>query len=91
MTMQRLLGAAAAAILFGAAPAMAQDIKIGADLPMSGPNAEYGELFGSAAALAVEHANADKMLSKKLVMLVEDSQATPQQGVVSMNKLVNVE
>jgi len=77
--------------LFAAWSVQAQDIKIGADLPMSGPNAEYGELFSSAAAIAVEHANADKLLSRKLVMVIEDSQATPQQGVVAMNKLVNVE
>ncbi len=69
----------------------AQDIKIGANLPMSGPNAEYGDLFSSAANIAVEHANADKMLSKKLVLVIEDSQATPQQGVVVMNKLVSVD
>jgi ABC-type branched-subunit amino acid transport system substrate-binding protein len=43
-------------------------IKIGADLPMSGPNSEYGELLGAAASLAAEHANADKALSKKLVI-----------------------
>lgn len=80
------------ASLAGVSLANAQDvIKIGADLPMSGPNAEYGELFGGAANLAVEHANADKMLSKKLVIQFEDSQATPQQGVVAMNKLVSVE
>ena len=91
MKMHKLLGAAFAATLIAAAPAIAQDIKIGANLPMSGPNAEYGDLFGSAAALAVEHANADKMLSKKLVLVIEDSQATPQGGVVAMNKLVSVE
>ena len=91
MNVKSLLGAAAVACLIGAAPVLAQDIKIGGSLPMSGPNAEYGDLFGSAAALAVEHANADKMLSKKLVLVLEDSQATPQQGVVSMNKLVSVE
>jgi branched-chain amino acid transport system substrate-binding protein len=80
------------AILAWVASATAQDVlKIGADLPMSGPNAEYGELFGSAAKLAVEHANTDKLLSKRLDILFEDSQATPQQGVVAMTKLVNVE
>jgi ABC-type branched-subunit amino acid transport system substrate-binding protein len=89
--MQRLLSALAAVCLIGAMPVKAQDIKIGADLPMSGPNADYGDLFSSAAAIAVEHANADKMLSKKLVLVVEDSQATPQQGVMAMNKLVSVE
>jgi ABC-type branched-subunit amino acid transport system substrate-binding protein len=87
----RLL-AVVAATHVGLATAAAQDvIKIGADLPMSGPNAEYGELFGGAANLAVEHANADRMLSKKLAIQFEDSQATPQQGVVAMTKLVNVE
>ena len=91
MNFKHLLGALTAAGLLAALPAAAQDIKFGANLPMSGPNAEYGELFSSAAAIAVEHANADKMLSKKLVMVIEDSQATPQQGVVAMNKLVSVE
>ena len=91
MLMQRLIAAFALAGLVGAVPAGAQDIRIGANLPMSGPNAEYGELFSGAAAVAVEHINADKMLSKKLVLVVEDSQATPQQGVVAMNKLVSVE
>ncbi|MGE0315205.1 MAG: ABC transporter substrate-binding protein [Lautropia sp.] len=67
------------------------EIAIGAALPMSGPNAEYGELFAGAANLAVEHVNADRMLSGKLVLKIEDSQALPQQGVVAMNKLVNVE
>ena len=91
MKIRKLLAGFAAACLLGTFPAHAQEIRIGANLPMSGPNAEYGELFSSAAAIAVEHANADKMLSKKLVMVIEDSQATPQQGVVAMNKLVNVE
>jgi branched-chain amino acid transport system substrate-binding protein len=81
-----------AATHIGAATASSQEvIKIGANLPMSGPNSEYGELFGGAANLAAEHANVDKALSKKLVIQFEDSQATPQQGVVAMTKLVNVE
>ena len=93
MKAQQLLSSLWVALLAGgiSAAAQAQDIRIGANLPMSGPNAEYGELFSSAAAIAVEHANADKMLSKKLVLVIEDSQATPQAGVVAMNKLVNVE
>jgi ABC-type branched-subunit amino acid transport system substrate-binding protein len=85
------LAFAAVASALGAATAQAQDIRIGANLPMSGPNSEYGELFAGAANLAIEHINADKMLSKKLSLVIEDSQATPQQGVVAMNKLVNVE
>lgn len=91
MTLSKFISLLAATAIFAASPLSAQEIRIGANLPMSGPNAEYGDQFSSAAALAVEHANADKMLSKKLVMLIEDSQATPQQGVVAMNKLVNVD
>src|SRR5258707_1067759 len=91
MHMVRLLALMVATHL-GAATVAAQDVvKIGADLPMSGPNSEYGELFGAAASLAADHTNADKILSKKLVIQFEDSQATPQQGVVAMTKLVNVE
>src|SRR5258707_5397363 len=72
--------------------AMAQDtIKFGATLPMSGPNAELGEIFSRAASIAVNHINADKMLSRKLQLVIEDSQATPQGGVVAMNKLIGVE
>ena len=75
--------------LLGAA-ASAQEIRIGAVFPLSGPNASYGDIFMSGANLAAEHANADRILSGKLVIQYEDSQALPQQGVIAMNKLVNV-
>src|SRR5437667_3979928 len=78
------------ALSFGTA-AQGQEVRIGAVFPMSGPNASYGDIFGSGANLAAEHVNADKMLSGKLSILYEDSQALPQQGVIGMNKLVNVE
>ena len=71
-------------------PALAADITIGGAFPMSGDNAEYGQIFSSGANLAVEHINADKMISGKLSIVYEDSQATPAQGVVAANKLINV-
>lgn len=80
----------AAAALFAVSAAGAQEHKIGAVFPLSGPNADYGEQFQSGTKLAVEHINADKILKGKLEILYEDSQALPQQGVVAMNKLVNV-
>lgn len=90
MSLGRIL--CAVALTLAATVANAQDaIKIGAAFPMSGPNAELGEIFSRAANLAASHINADKMLSKKLQIVVEDSQATPQGGVVAMNKLINVE
>lgn len=68
----------------------ASDIKIGALFPMSGLNAVYYDIFGSGANLAAEHINSDKLLSGNLSVQYEDSQALPQQGVIGMNKLVNV-
>jgi ABC-type branched-subunit amino acid transport system substrate-binding protein len=53
--------------------------------------AQFGELMFSGAALAVEHANADRMQSGKLTMAAEDTQGTPPLGVIGMNKLVSVE
>ena len=58
MVIARLLSLLAAVCLAAATAAAQDNIKIGANLPMSGPNAEYGELFGGAANLAAEHANA---------------------------------
>ena len=93
MTLSRTFQRAAvlaAALTVGSA-AGAQEIRIGAVFPLSGPNSSYGDLFMSGANLAAEHANADKLLSGKLSVLYEDSQALPQQGVTAMTKLVNVE
>lgn len=77
--------------LASAVSVQADDIEIGAVFPLSGPNATYGDIFMSGAELAAKHVNEDGMLSGDLKILYEDSQALPQQGVVAMNKLVNVE
>ncbi|EJN07633.1 ABC transporter substrate-binding protein [Herbaspirillum sp. YR522] len=73
------------------AAGQAADLTIGALFPLSGPNASYGDIFGSGANLAAEHINADNLLGGKLSIQYEDSQALPQQGVIGMNKLVNVQ
>jgi branched-chain amino acid transport system substrate-binding protein len=84
------LGTARWEAISSATAAPAEDLRIGALLPMSGPNAEYGQTFGSGADLSVAHVNADHLLAEKLVLSYEDSQALPMQGVLGMNKLVNV-
>lgn len=76
--------------LAGVSTASLADISIGALFPMSGTNAVYGDIFGSGVKLAVKHINEDEMLSSPLRVLFEDSQAMPQQGLIGMNKLVNV-
>ena len=60
--------------------AQAQDVKLGAVFPMSGPNATYGDLFSSGSNLAVEHINADGKLKGKFGIVYEDSQALPQRA-----------
>ena len=69
----------------------AQDIKIGTLFPLSGRIAVLGDVFNTGVNLAVDHLNADKMLSGKLSIVAEDSQGAPQQGVIGMSKLVNVD
>ncbi|MBR0673253.1 ABC transporter substrate-binding protein [Neoroseomonas soli] len=64
---------------------------IGTLFPMSGPNGEYGKLFTDGAALAIEHARADGTLRRPMRIQAEDTQALPQQGVIGMTKLVNVD
>jgi branched-chain amino acid transport system substrate-binding protein len=73
------------------AAAQAQDIRIGAVFPLSGPNGSYGDVFSSGANLAAEHINADKTIKGNFSIVYEDSQALPQRAVIAMNKLVNVD
>ncbi|AWB35243.1 ABC transporter substrate-binding protein [Orrella marina] len=89
--MKKVLGVLALCQALVAAPALAQDIKLGAAFPMSGANAEYGEIFSSGVNLGVEHVNADKRLKGTMAVVYEDSQALPTQGVIAANKLINVE
>ena len=86
---KQLLSIGTIAVAAWSASAQA-DITIGAVFPLSGPNASYGDVFGSGANLAADHINADKLLKEPLKIQYEDSQALPQQGVIGMNKLVNV-
>src|SRR5690606_19682715 len=74
----------------GSSAVQAADVTIGALFPLSGPNASYGDIFGSGVNLAAEHVNADNLVNGKLTIQYEDSQALPQQGLIGMNKLVNV-
>ena len=89
--MKKVLGALALCQVLVAAPALSQDIKLGAAFPMSGANAEYGEIFSSGVNLAVDHVNADNRIKGDVVVIYEDSQALPTQGVIAANKLINVE
>lgn len=64
---------------------------LGTLFPMSGPNAEYGTVFTAGAQLALQHIEADKVLKRPVRLQAEDTQALPQQAVVGMTKLANVD
>jgi ABC-type branched-subunit amino acid transport system substrate-binding protein len=87
-----LLGGLAATPFLREANAQAnQPYVLGTLFPMSGPNAEYGTAFTAGIQLAMQHIAADNMLRRPLRLQAEDTQALPQQGVIGMTKLVNVD
>lgn len=86
-----VLGASMGVVASRLARAAAAPYVLGTLFPMSGPNAEYGQIFTAGADMALAHIAADKMLSHPVVMQAVDSLATPQGGAIGMSKLVNVD
>lgn len=89
----RALGYAAtvAATLTFSPAASAQDITIGAILPLTGPAAAVGLEEQMGVQFAVDRANAaGGVRGRKINILYEDSQAKPDVGVLSFNKLVDL-
>ncbi|MDI3305653.1 MAG: ABC transporter substrate-binding protein [Acetobacteraceae bacterium] len=87
-----LLGSALALpFIRGASAQGGEAYVMGTLFPLSGPNAEYGTVFTAGAQLALQHIEQDKMLRRPIRLQAEDTQALPQQAVVGMNKLVNVD
>lgn len=83
-----LLSALAASLI--ALSAQAQDVKIGAVLPMTGDAASYGEWMHKGMSIAIDEING-KWRDKKLVVVFEDSKSNPRDGVAAMNKLITVD
>jgi branched-chain amino acid transport system substrate-binding protein len=86
-----LLGSALTAPFIRGAAAQDGPYILGSVFPQSGPNAEYGGVFTAGVQLAIQHMEADKMLKRPIRYISEDSQALPQQGVIAMTKLVNID
>lgn len=87
-----VLGGIAATPFAGLAMAQtAEPYVVGTLFPLSGPNAEYGTAFTAGAQLAIQHIAADNLLRRPVRIQAEDTQALPQQGVIGMTKLVNVD
>ncbi len=75
-----------AAVLAGG-PALAQNLKIGAINPYSGPLALYGTEVTRGYELAVDRINASGGLLGKKVELVRGDAANPQQGIATVEQL----
>lgn len=73
-------------------PAAAQDVKIGAAMPLTGDLAAFGESDAKGVELAVKEINeAGGVLGKKLGLAIADTRTSPQAGVDAAKKLVSVE
>src|SRR3984957_946035 len=80
----------AVAILMGlAAPAMAQDIKVGTIFPLSGGARPDGPTLTNAVKLVAQQIN-DKggLLGRKLVLISKDDESTPAVGVSRANEMI---
>lgn len=85
--------AAASAAIGAAGPAAAQQtLKFGLAMPLSGSQSTYGKDQVKAAEWAVADINAKGGVNgKKLEMIVLDTQADPNVGINSVNRLINVD
>ncbi len=84
--------ATVAGAMVAAGPAAAQDVKIGALLPMTGDLQAYGGSTADAVRLAVDEINADGgVLGEELGLAIADTQTLAQAGVDSANQLVSID
>src|SRR3972149_8364316 len=78
-------------ILF-AATLYAQDLKIGAILPLSGDAASWGEAGKEGIELAIDEVNGKGGINgKKVAIIYEDTQAQPEKGASAMLKLTSID
>lgn len=90
-SLSRLLSSAvaAAAVTFSAGAA-AQDIVIGYQLPLTGSQSQYGEVFRNSAQIQLERLNAAGGIGGRKVQIVyEDSKSDPKEAVNIAHKFVD--
>mgnify|MGYP001322878251 CR=1 FL=1 len=77
---------------FGCVKKEEKEIKIGAILPLTGDAAEWGSNTKNGIDLAVEKINNSGGINgRKIKILYEDTQGTPQNGAAAIQKLINIE
>lgn len=92
-TVTAVLAGALASGLLAAGTAAAQDVKIGALMPLTGDLQAYGESSFNGVKLAVEEINAQGGVlgGRNLAIAVGDTQTQAQAGIDAAQKLVSVE
>ena len=68
----------------------ADEVKIGAILPMTGGAASYGEWMRNGMNIAIDEIN-KKWADRKLLVIYEDSKSNPKDAVTAMNKLMSAD
>lgn len=93
MTVKKpLIGAISAVALATSLSAMAEPLKIGVLVPLTGDLQSYGEPALKAAQLAAKEINAaGGVLGESVQIASGDTQTSPQPGVAAAQKLVNIE
>ncbi len=87
-----LVSAAIVTTVFLAGPAVAQALKFGLAMPLTGSQSSYGKDQIQAAEWAVADINAKGGVNgKKLEMIVLDTQGEPTLGINAVNRLVSVD
>jgi branched-chain amino acid transport system substrate-binding protein len=84
--------AAVASLLPAAALAQSETIRVGALVPLTGAGGAYGPPMAKAAKAVVDDVNAVGGISgRKLELIVEDDQTSPEAGVRAARKLIDVD
>lgn len=93
LSRRALFAGTAAALLFAAAPASAQNtIKVGLVAAMSGQSAKSGEAITRGLSLAIDEINAKGgLLGKKVELVSRDDESNPAKGVVAAREVVQRE
>ena len=82
----------ATAVGFSGCAKKAEEIKIGAILPLTGGAGKYGEDAKLGIDLAVDEINVQGRINgKKVKVIYEDNQSNPQQSVAAIRKLITVD
>ena len=66
-------------------------IRIGLILPLTGPSADFGNLFKESAVAAAEDLNNGGKLNRRVELVFEDTGGDPKNAVTAMQKMINVE